>query len=79
MRCLVNALFLCGAGLTLEAQNPVVDPRGATDVFTQEPAPATVARGGILQITGLNLGPSRGLTASTTPLPTSLGDPPIRF
>lgn len=78
MRSLGVVVALCGAGLILDAQNPVVDPRGVTNVFSQAPAPATAARGGIVQITGLNLGPSPVLTASTIPLPTSLGDPPVQ-
>src|ERR1043165_1034361 len=53
---------------------PVISARGVTNFFTQEPAPGTVAQGGLVQITGLNLGPPEGATASGTPWPTRLGD-----
>lgn len=57
---------------------PVVNPRGVINAFTRQPAPASVAAGGILRIEGFNLGPPEGVKASGTPLPTSLGDPPIQ-
>lgn len=52
---------------------PVISPRGVTNYFTQEPAPGTVAQGGLVQILGLNLGPAEGATATSTPWPTTLG------
>ncbi len=55
---------------------PVVTPRGVVNAFTQQPAPSTVAPGGILWITGLNLGPAAGAKAPGAPLPAQLGDPP---
>lgn len=68
-------------GFFLQAQTtlpPVVTPRGVINAFTQQPAPSVVAPGGILWINGLNLGPPEGLKANAIPLPTELGDPPIR-
>jgi hypothetical protein len=57
---------------------PVIDSRGLINGFTKTPAPSTVARGGILHVTGLNLGPPAGVTASGLPLPTKLGNPEIQ-
>jgi len=56
---------------------PVVPQRGIINPVTQQPAPSTVAPGGIVWISGLNLGPPEGLKASGFPLPTRLGDPPL--
>jgi uncharacterized protein (TIGR03437 family) len=53
---------------------PVISARGVTNFFTQEPAPGTVAQGGLVQITGLNLGPVEGATAAEIPWPTRLAD-----
>lgn len=39
---------------------PVVNPRGVVNAFTQQPAPSVVAAGGIIHISGLNLGPTGG-------------------
>lgn len=59
----------------LPGQNrPVIEPRGVTNAFTLEPAPARVGLGGLVQITGLNLGPEGGAKASGTPWPAELGD-----
>jgi len=55
---------------------PVVTPRGVVNAFTQQPAPSTVAPGGILWISGLNLGPAEGAKAPGAPLPAQLGNPP---
>jgi uncharacterized protein (TIGR03437 family) len=52
---------------------PVIAARGVTNYFTQEPAPGSVALGGLVQITGLNLGPVDGATATDVPWPTQLG------
>src|SRR5262249_1560036 len=41
------------------------------------PAPATVARGGLLLVNGTNLGPIKLTAATTTPLPTKLGTPEV--
>src|SRR5882757_8788863 len=57
---------------------PVIDSRGLINGFAKTPAPSTVARGGILHITGLNLGPPAGVSASSLPLPTKLGNPEIQ-
>jgi uncharacterized protein (TIGR03437 family) len=56
----------------------VIDPRGVLNGFTKTAAPASVARGGNLEIDGQNLGPDTGVTASGLPLPTQLGNPPIQ-
>ncbi len=56
---------------------PVIDPRGLLNGFTKLPAPATVARGGILHVNGFNLGPPEGATAGL-PLPTTLGNPGVQ-
>ncbi|MGH9656948.1 MAG: hypothetical protein ACRD96_00295, partial [Bryobacteraceae bacterium] len=43
------------------------------NAYSQQPAPSTVGRGGLVQINGLNLGPPEGATATGTPWPSSLG------
>jgi len=50
----------------------VVGARGVTNYFTREPAPGTVAQGGLVEISGLNLGPAAGATTPGTPWPTQL-------
>jgi uncharacterized protein (TIGR03437 family) len=52
---------------------PVISARGVTNFFTQEPAPGTVGLGGLVQITGLNLGPPDAVVADSIPWPTRLG------
>lgn len=54
---------------------PVLSPRGAVNAYSQQPAPSTVAPGGILHIQGLNLGPAAGWKAEGLPLPTRFGQP----
>jgi uncharacterized protein (TIGR03437 family) len=74
MRCL---LLLAVALPLLRAQAPtapVISARGVTNFFTQEPAPGTVAQGGLVQIAGLNLGPVEGAIAAATPWPNRLAD-----
>lgn len=56
---------------------PVLNQRGAVNAVTLQPAPSNVAPGGLLQIAGINLGPANGFTATSTPLPTSIGDPAL--
>jgi uncharacterized protein (TIGR03437 family) len=64
---------------TLLAQDPpVIDPRGVLNGFAKSAALASVARGGILEINGQNLGPDGGESAPGLPLPTKLGDPPVQ-
>ncbi|MCX6592010.1 MAG: hypothetical protein NTZ56_10830 [Acidobacteria bacterium] len=53
---------------------PVVTPRGVINGFTQRPAPSQVAPGGIIWISGLNLGPPEGIKTTENPAPTKLGD-----
>jgi hypothetical protein len=74
-RCI---LFLAIACVLLAQDPPVIDPRGVLNGFTKTAALASVARGGILEIDGQNLGPDAGVTASGLPLPTKLGNPPIQ-
>src|SRR5579883_959630 len=69
-------VLACGAALVLAQAPPtapVIAARGVTNYFTQEPAPGTLALGGLVQISGLNLGPLDGATATDTPWPTQLG------
>ena len=54
--------------------NPIVAVRGVTNFFTQQPAPALVAPGSLVQITGLNLGPQTAAVATALPWPTTVGD-----
>ncbi|MBI1897455.1 MAG: hypothetical protein HYS04_13170 [Acidobacteria bacterium] len=69
------ALLSCLAALAqAPPTGPVVSPRGVINAFAQQPAPATVSPGGLLWITGLNLGPPDGLKGETGPWPTKLGD-----
>ena len=57
MRSLV-LLFSCAlAAISQSLTAPVIYPRGVTDAVRQDPAPATVARGAALQLSGFNLGP----------------------
>jgi uncharacterized protein (TIGR03437 family) len=54
---------------------PVVPPRGVVNAFSLQPAPSTLAPGGILYVQGLNLGPAAGWKAEGLPLPTRFGEP----
>ncbi|MBI4877828.1 MAG: hypothetical protein HY822_24615, partial [Acidobacteria bacterium] len=72
----VLAFVVCAAGACAQMA-PVVTPRGVVNAFSQLPAPSVVAPGGLLWITGLNLGPPAGAKATGTPWPTQLGDPPV--
>ena len=75
MRKLLLGHVLAAGVCSLWAQTrPVVLPRGIVNAFTQLPAPATVGRGGIVEINGLNLGPPGGLKAGGPELPLQLGD-----
>src|SRR3954470_23659295 len=73
---LLRRLTLAGAfAASLFAQTPtapVISARVVTNFFTQEPAPGTVALGGLVQINGLNLGPPEGAVAEETPWQTRL-------
>jgi uncharacterized protein (TIGR03437 family) len=71
--------FLLATSALAQAPNvPLIDPRGVVDYFRSTPAPATVARGGILLINGTNLGPAKAVAATTAQLPTTLGTPPVQ-
>ncbi len=71
--CLAAGVAVLGQAPTA----PVVSPRGVINAFTLQPAPTSVAAGGIIHINGLNLGPAAGWKADSLPLPTSAGDPAI--
>jgi uncharacterized protein (TIGR03437 family) len=71
---LVLLFSLCAAVLLAQAPptNPVLNPRGVVNAFTQQPAPSTVAPGGLIWIQGLNLGPADGLVAPGSSWPLKL-------
>ncbi|MCC6366767.1 MAG: IPT/TIG domain-containing protein [Bryobacterales bacterium] len=70
---LAAGCVLCSAvmGQTL---GPGIGPRGVRNAMTQQPAPSSVAAGGLIWINGSNLGPVDGARADATPLPLKLGD-----
>ena len=80
MRCvrLLACLSAACAAWSQAPLAPVVSPRGVVNAFSRQPAPASVAPGGILRIEGFQLAPPEGLKAPALPLPTELGDPPIQ-
>jgi uncharacterized protein (TIGR03437 family) len=71
-----GVLLLTVAATVLPAQAPptapVVSPRGVVNAYSQVPAPSQVTPGGIIWISGLNLGPAQGAKASGLPLPVEL-------
>lgn len=69
------ASLTAAASAMAQTDAPVVSPRGVVNTFTQQPAPSVVAQGGIIWITGLNLGPAEGVKAAAAPLPTKIGEP----
>ncbi|MCU0246621.1 MAG: IPT/TIG domain-containing protein [Bryobacter sp.] len=72
----VKALyFVVGCGVLLAQPNlpPVIQPRGVVNATTLQPAPSSVAPGGLIAITGLNLGPAMTAVAPDSPWPTELG------
>src|ERR1035437_232989 len=80
LRRLLFAFVACAALLCAQAPTaPVISARGVTNFFTQEPAPGTVGLGGLVQIGGLNLGPSAGDAqtgiSSTVKIFSRAGDP----
>ena len=74
MRHLRFSVLLASGSFAVWAQGPVVLQRDVVNAVTMQPAPSRVARGGIIRITGFNLGPPGSLKAQGTPLPTQLGD-----
>ena len=72
-----SMLVAIAACLTLRAQAPptapVVDPRGVVNAHTRQPAPTVVARGGLIAIHGINLGPVAEVAAEGN-WPEKLGD-----
>ncbi len=74
----VVCLFLPALLIAQAPTAPVVSPRGVVNAFTQQPAPSTVAQGGIIWINGINLGPAAGWKAEPgAALPTAALDPAI--
>jgi uncharacterized protein (TIGR03437 family) len=71
-------LFAIGLAHGQAVNTPVIFARGVTDATRLDPAPATVARGGMLQIVGFNLGPDAVVKSSGAPLPAVLGDANIQ-
>jgi uncharacterized protein (TIGR03437 family) len=68
-------MLACAFAAALFAQSPttpVISARGVANFFTQEPAPGIVGLGGLVQISGLNLGPPEGATADALPWTTRL-------
>lgn len=81
MRFSQKALVVVAAAVQAWCQlptSPVVNPRGVINAVSNRPAPSVAAPGAILRIEGFNLGPPEGARAPGLPLPTALGDPPIR-
>ncbi len=72
-RILIFACVCLPAVFAQAPTRPVVNPRGVINAFTQQPAPTVAASGGLIWITGLNLGPPEGAAATGSPLPTELG------
>lgn len=72
---LSSLLFVCSSVLfaQLPPLNPVVSPRGVVNTMTEQPSPTSVAPGGLLTISGLNLGPVQGAKAEPGLWPTTLG------
>ena len=70
-------LTLAGGAFGQPPTAPVLNPRGAVNAFTVQPAPSNVSAGGILTITGINLGPAAGFTAEPGTLPTTIGNPAV--
>lgn len=69
-------ISLCASGLAI-ADEPTTTLRGAVNGVSFQPAPANVARGGILAVFGEELA-SAHTVAETVPLPMSLEDPAVQ-
>ena len=67
--------FLAVAGLAV-ANEPMTSLRGVVNGVSFQPAPATVAQGGILAVLGEELASAHSV-AEGLPLPVSLGDPSV--
>ena len=71
---LALCLLLLVSGLVWAQDRPVDRPaRRDRNAFTQEPAPARVGLGGLMQIEGPRLGPLEPVTATAVPWPQELG------
>ncbi|MBI2685785.1 MAG: IPT/TIG domain-containing protein [Acidobacteria bacterium] len=70
--------LLAGTSWAQVPVTPLVNARGVFDALSKQPAPAPIAAGAAVWITGLNLGPSIEVSAPGMPWPTSLGDPPVQ-
>jgi uncharacterized protein (TIGR03437 family) len=73
MRLMMALALALAAGAQVPLA-PVIHPRGVTNAFSRLPAPALVARGSVLEIEGLNLGPPEGVAAPAGEAPLKLGD-----
>jgi uncharacterized protein (TIGR03437 family) len=72
-------LAVTAASAITEGQTaPVVNPRGVRNEFSFLPAPGTVSPGGLLRISGLNLGPAEEIRPAGPVLPLEVGDPPVQ-
>ncbi len=76
--CIVVSQTCAYQAFAQVAATPVIYARGIVDAMRHDPAPATVARGGIMEISGFNLGPSTPVKAKPGPLPQTLGDPAVQ-
>lgn len=70
---ILAALLFLGVALAQAPTAPVLNPRGVVNAFSQQPAPTYAASGGIIWITGLNLGPPEGAKTEGPNLPKELG------
>jgi uncharacterized protein (TIGR03437 family) len=57
---------------------PSIAARGIVNPYTLAPTPEALSPGMPVRIDGFNLGPSTAVSATATPLPTSLGDPAVK-
>ncbi|MCC6362434.1 MAG: hypothetical protein IT165_02865 [Bryobacterales bacterium] len=71
---LAAGCVLCASAMMGQTLGPGVGPRGVRNAMTQQPAPSSVAAGGLIWINGSNLGPVDGARADATPLPLKLGN-----
>jgi len=65
---------LLALSASAQTLNPVINPRGVVNAFSQQPAPSQVAQGGLIWINGISLGPANGAASDGPTLPTQLGD-----
>ncbi|MCL5745812.1 MAG: hypothetical protein M1541_18125, partial [Acidobacteria bacterium] len=70
-------LFILAGSLSIAwgqaPDNAVIDPRGVVNAYSRMPAPSRAGRGGLIEISGFNLGPPEGAKAPAAEWPTELG------